>query len=127
MWEAGIWYLHFPPPGADVMTFSFSPDGTMLASGHGDHNIRLWDVETGEIIHILKGHTGNVDSVAFSPDGLLLASGEANSGYTIKLWDAASGEEIAALTGHHENVYSLAFSPNGRLLASASGDPTVRL
>ncbi len=113
--------------GSQPMSFAFSPDSTILASGHGDQTVRLWDTKTGEIIHTLKGHTGNVDSVAFSPDGSILASGEVNSGYTIKLWDVANGQEIRTLTGHNENVYSLSFSPDGRYLASASGDRTLKL
>lgn len=34
----------------------FSPDKELLASTHGDHNIYISEVKTGECIQILKGH-----------------------------------------------------------------------
>ena len=35
----------------------------------------MWDLATGAELQTLKGHSGDVSSVAFSPDGARLASG----------------------------------------------------
>ena len=46
-----------------VHCVSFSPDGDMLAAGDGDYqggNVRLYDVQTGEVKSTLTGHTGYV-------------------------------------------------------------------
>ncbi len=52
----------------------FSPVGTLLASGSRDGSVRLWNVATGELTGVLKGHQGPALDVAFSPDGSRLAS-----------------------------------------------------
>lgn len=68
-----------------MKSVTFSPDGSLLASGSSDNTIKLWDVKSRTNITTLKGHTSGVNSVAFSPDGSLLASGSSDD--TILLWD----------------------------------------
>ncbi|GAB4531313.1 MAG: caspase family protein [Pleurocapsa sp.] len=63
-----------------VTTISFNSNGTILASGSGDRNIKLWDVKTGELIKTLRGHTSQINTLAFSNDDNTIISGEEQKG-----------------------------------------------
>jgi len=73
----------------------------------------------------LRGHVGEVDSVAFSPDGQRIAT--CSWDRTVKVWDAASGKELLTLKGHKSNINSVAFSPDGRRIVTGSNDPTAKV
>ena len=108
-----------------VLSVSFSPDGTLIASGSSDDTVKLWDVATGTNIATLQGHTDDVTSVSFSPDGTTLASGADDR--TVKLWDVATKQNITTLQEHFYDVTSVSFSPDGNTvklwdLASAGGN-----
>ncbi len=59
--------------------------------GVTDQTSKLRDVESGQVLTTLQGHTSGVSSVAFAPDGHTLASTSFDN--TIKQWDAARRQE----------------------------------
>ena len=70
----------------------------------------MWNVQSGEQVSVLKGHTYYVASVAFSPDGSQIVSGSDDK--TVQVWNVQSGEEVRMLNGHTGYVRSVAFSPD---------------
>ena len=46
-----------------VYSLAFSPTGEVLVSGSRDTTVRLWDINTGELLRTLIGHTDSVRSV----------------------------------------------------------------
>ncbi|MDE0466486.1 MAG: WD40 repeat domain-containing protein [Candidatus Poribacteria bacterium] len=64
----------------------FSPDGkTLLDSKWSESRIQLRDVDTGEDLGTLSGHTEPIETLVFSHDGKTLASGSEDG--TVLLWD----------------------------------------
>lgn len=53
-----------------ILSVAYSPDGKYIASGSWDCTVRVWNVETGELVAgPFKGHSDPVRSVAYSADG----------------------------------------------------------
>ena len=76
--------------GANIVSWAISADGTMAATGHPDGIVRIWQIDSGRLLHVLDGHPGPVHAVAFSNDSRTLAVG---SWLTMRLWELASGKE----------------------------------
>src|SRR5262249_21185848 len=130
-WQIQILHGHTD----EVMSVSFSPDGKRMVSGSNDNTVRIWDVNSGMPLRVLRGHDGNWMCAAdFSFDGRLIASCSATG---IKIWDSALDQRVTQLMGHtaypmpgNDNatpITEVKFSPDGRRLASASEDHTVRI
>nr|WP_240963149.1 hypothetical protein [Antrihabitans stalactiti] len=111
----------------------FSPDSQLLATGHDDHSIEIWDVRD-RAKPVLRGSSAHVSTafitdVAFSPDGRLLATSDEDK--SVKLWDVsdpAGPRQLGhTLEGHSKRATAVTFSPDQQTLASTSDDQTIRL
>ena len=117
-----------------VDKLAVSPNGRWLAvasfsKAQGDYSIRLWEWETGKLIHRLSPWPNRTFSMIFSADSSRLAAvghafprglGEAH------LWDVATGKEVYVFTGQ-DNATCVAMTADGRMLATGSLDKTCRL
>jgi RNA polymerase sigma factor (sigma-70 family) len=108
-------------------TVVFSADGRRLVTTGewGDPVVRVWNAESGKLLHTLTGHDTAVASAAFSPDGRLLATGGCEKDNTLRLWELATGQEVRHFRIEHSGTLALAFSPDGRRLASGGGNSTI--
>jgi small GTP-binding protein len=112
--------------GAEIRAYAFSPDGKRALTGAKDYTVRLWDVEAGQCLRVLEGHTNDVERVMWSTDQRRVLSGSADK--TLRLWDVETGLCLRVLKGHIGFVRSVAWSADQRRAVSAGGkDNTVRV
>jgi len=113
-----------------VQSLAISPDATQLATGSFDQQVRLWELNTGQLLFpnedkpLWGKHEDWVLAVAFSPQGEYLASSSYDR--TLKLWDLKSGD-VKTVQAHAQAITCLAFHPTLHLLVSGSFDNTIEL
>ncbi len=120
--KPGRTVLKHPDP---VTSVACLPDGRRVISGSSDGTVRVWDLESGELLLTLEGHGGTVWAVAVTPDGRRAISGSEDG--TVEVWDLDSGELLLTLEGHGGPVRGVAVTPDGRRAISGSDDRTVKL
>lgn len=74
-----------------------------VVSGSRDATLRVWNIESGECLHVLVGHLAAVRCVQY--DGRLVVSGAYD--YMVKVWNPEREECLHTLQGHTNRVYSL--------------------
>jgi WD40 repeat protein len=116
------------------MALAVSPDGRLLASADSADTVRLWDLTTNQVRHVLEAHKDQVLALAFSPDGRRLASG--GSDRVLHLWDTERGElvggekqppRIPDLGGFRRSWTNLAVDPGGMRVASTGGGSLLQV
>jgi hypothetical protein len=104
---------------------SLSPNGKLLLGGGRDGVLRVWRVDTGDLVTELAGHTELIAGVAFSADSGRAATASWDG--TARIWDVAGKRLLHVLPHGKAPVDSVQFSPDGASVATADGDGVVRV
>lgn len=111
-----------------VYNLDFNADGTRLASASLDRSTKIWDVETGVLLHKLSDRSETIHDVSFYPlkeNKSVLATGSWNK--EVKIWDPDHNTTLGHLNtivGHTSEVRDVNFNKidNRMMIASAGLD-----
>jgi WD40 repeat protein len=107
----------------EVQAISVASDGRRVLSGSDDSTLRLWDIRTGELLTVLRGHEGSVYSAVLLP--ATAVSGD-STGQLI-LWETEAGTPLARVQANDGAVIDLTvLEREGRILTAGANEP-VRL
>lgn len=114
---------------SDARCLAFAPDGTTLAAGFGDRQVRFFDLDAcASMLKRIRGHEETVSGLAYDAAGETMIT--ASWDRTVRVWTLRGPEHveyIPSLVGHAGRVLAAAFSPDGAILASAGDDGAIRL
>ncbi len=105
---------------AVVDCVTWSPDGRLIASGSANHQINLWDAQTGKL-RLKVASPSSANRMAFSPSGRHLLTSWQSTGM-IRIWDVDSGKEVRTIESGKKNVQTFALTRDGKRLVAAVAD-----
>uniref|UniRef100_A0A8C2K0K6 Autophagy/beclin-1 regulator 1a n=1 Tax=Cyprinus carpio TaxID=7962 RepID=A0A8C2K0K6_CYPCA len=112
--------VELPDSPRSTFLLAFSPDRSLMASTHVNHNIYITEVKTGKCVHSLVGHRRTPWCLTFHPSiPGLIASGCLDG--EVRIWDLHGGSE-SWLTESNSAIASLAFHPTAQLLLIATNN-----
>jgi len=122
-WKAGKYVSKLLEPLHTAAVFCVDFDSTHIISGSSDHTIKVWDTQTGDYLHTLRGHQYAVWCVKMldKTDTMLSASYDS----TIKYWNINSKTSIRTLEGHGSAIWAL--DCVGNRISSGSTDTYLRV
>jgi WD40 repeat protein len=128
LWELPTGNLRFPAligPASTTRSLVFSPDDIHLVAASGDHRIRLFRHQNGQIIKTLDGHHGLVRDLVIHPNGRLLLSASFDG--TIRYWRFPIGGELKKIDTDIRELFALAILSEGEMVASAGAGPNISI
>ncbi|KAF7508361.1 hypothetical protein GJ744_009352 [Endocarpon pusillum] len=119
----------------DINAIDVSSTSSIFASASQDRTIKIWDLESGSVAGILRGHKRGVWSIRFAPKDTppistdagssskgLLVSGSGDR--TVKLWSLNTYTCILTFEGHSNSVLKVLWlSPPAPSFSSDQDDP----
>jgi len=104
--------------GHEQSVLSVQFDDQRIVSGSSDKSVKVWDINTGQLLATLLGHENSVYSLHLVGDALLSGSAD----YTGKVWDLRTYTAVTSLTGHRNSVHSIKYDPRTNKIFTGSSD-----
>ena len=105
-----------------IISVAINSSGTKVVTSSFDGTAKIWDINSGQCLHTLTGHTDSINSVAISSDKVVIGSWDR----TAKIWDINSGQCLQTLTcGHTSVVSSVAISSDKVVTSSFDGSANI--
>ena len=107
----------------DLYDFKVSNDGSMVVSNNGG-DIKVWDIETGNIITTFTSHSHEVRQLTISNDDTRVISACNNEVY---VWEIATNNILTTFTDYEVAIYALDISPDGTKIASGGYNNKIKI
>jgi len=94
------------PLGNPCNSAAFHPDGLLLATGHEDGKIHIWDMKTLSVVATFDSESDAIGTLDFSEDGYQLAS---VSAHTMTMWNLRKQASTRAVSTEDDAFWKCCF------------------
>lgn len=99
---------------ATIQSLAFDKTASILATGDSKGKIKLWDINTGQMIKEFEQTDSLIKAVAISDDGKMLASGSFDGLY--RIWNIETGKLLESKQ-YSRGIWAIALTPDAKQLA----------
>ena len=101
-------------------------DGRHVVSGGQDATVRLWDIQTGKLVHTFIGHEGPVYGLAATSDGRRIFS-VSDRDSSVRVWDVEAGTALNTLRPNSLHTLAIAITPDDCYIITGGDDGKDRV
>ncbi len=111
--ESVVYKSNFFPQGHtdEVLSVCINSKIKRVVTASKDHTARIWDAETGSLLHTLEGHYSFVMIAKFSPDGNHVITTSREEAW---IWDTQTGALLRTLSGHSDDIIEVEYDLDGK-------------
>lgn len=107
---------HYPYP---VYCVAMDRSGRFAITGADDYLVKLWNLDTGDLVYTCRGHLGEISILAVSPDNSVFASACTNG--EVRVWRLRDGVCLRVMK-HRNSVNWMQFDEDRGALVSTGDD-----
>lgn len=85
-----------------VVMLAYHEQTDILAAGHNDGSIKVWDLASGLVVATFAGHRSAITALQFDRNGTRVVSGSADA--SVIMWDLVAEEGLFKLKGHKSHI-----------------------
>lgn len=114
---------------ANVSGVAISHDGQKIIF-RSDHHIKIWCVQTGNLLRTLLSGRGIINNFVFTPDGLNIIT--CSDTKAIQIWNLETGELLQTLDkesirSNKKEILRVAVTSNGKKIISGNRDGVLKI
>lgn len=108
-----------------IHAIDISPNNDFLATASHDKTSKIWDLQGGETLHILRGHKRAVYDISFCHYDRLIVT--ASGDQTARVWNLEDGSCVRSFEGSSNAIQRVSFLSKNQYIVGAGADGLIKI